>query len=109
MQVTFRSGLQAGDGEAETDHSFAIERAERLASDLGSDDEQTDREKFDVGEAPDFPLQLDRFLELLLRGKRRDLDHGLLSRDLACCHRDSISSIVESPGTVPRSASFSST
>src|SRR5262249_5911489 len=109
VEVAFGARLEAGNRQAEADHTVAVERAERQAADFGRDDKETDRQELDFRKPPDRLLQLHGSFELRLRRERRDLDHGLRSRDLACCHSDSISSIFESAGPAPRSASFFST
>ncbi len=50
-------GARAGHGEANPDHHIAVEGPNDLAADLVGDHEHTQRNKFRVGEVPDFFLQ----------------------------------------------------
>ena len=68
MQICLRTGLDAGNGQAETHHALAVERAEGMAADFGGDDKQTQRDQFDFLEAPNHLLQSHGFLQIRQRG-----------------------------------------
>src|SRR5262249_30283201 len=105
VKVGLRAGLDTGNGQAESDHASVVERAKGLTTDLAGDDEQAHRQEFDLGKAPDAPLQGHRLGELGMGGEktRVDVPAGFPSLCFASCHRASISSSVDSSGVVPRS------
>ena len=96
--------LEAGEGQAEGHHARAIERAENLATDLGRDDEDLQRDRLFRGVAPYLVLQPDGRLQIRVRRERADRNPGHGFR-FACSHNASISSSV-APATV-RPCSFS--
>ncbi len=59
VQIEFSTGLQPRDTQAKGDHLRSIERAEKLASNLARDNEETQRQQLDILKAPDLTLQAD--------------------------------------------------
>ncbi len=77
VKIVFAAGFQARDAEAKGDHAATVEGAEHLAADFVGDDEQAEREKFEVVKTPDFLLEADDFGEFFVCAELMNRDCGV--------------------------------
>src|SRR5438445_321722 len=109
QHVRMQIGVAApgpGDGKGESDDFFAVEGADDLSTDFLRDYEHAQRNKFEVGEVPNFLLQCHAssdFIELVtFSDQERIGGHSFAgSCCLACCHKDSNSSMPACCGARP--------
>src|SRR6185437_12344747 len=103
VQIGLAPGLQARNRKTERNHAPLVVSAESVAADFGRDDEEPNRQKLDIGKAPDGFLQRDGFAKLLFGMKLLDGDFrpgsprptyfAFVAQALDSCHSDSSSSM----------------
>jgi len=58
VEVGHGSGLDAGNGETETDHAGTVVGSENVATDFTDHHQEAQGEQFEIGKAPDLTLKI---------------------------------------------------